>query len=69
MRKLFQGLRQKYDDFWDWLHERTCGSYSIVFRMARPFLVECPCCTFYRGVAIGFSLSLVVTGVIIEWLA
>lgn len=69
MQKLLTALRVKYERFWDRVHERTCGSYSIVYRFARPFLVECPCCTFYRGVFVGFSLATVVAGVLIEWLA
>lgn len=68
MRKLFRALRQKNDDFWYWLHGKTCGSYSLVFRLARPFLVECPCCTFYRGVAVGVVGTMIGVG-IASWLA
>lgn len=46
--------------FLDKLHHKTCGSYSVVFMIARPFLTECPCCSFYRGIGIGALLAGVV---------
>lgn len=56
-------MRNRLNEFLDEVHDRTCGSDSLWFRAVRPFLVDCPCCSFYRGLGIG----VVVTGVV-TWL-
>lgn len=50
-------MRQKIDEWLDKLHDNTCGDYTIWFRVVQPFLVECPCCSFYRGLFMGVGIA------------
>ena len=50
-------LGERKEAFLDWMHMKTCGSYSIWFRVVQPLLVECPCCSFYRGLGIGLAVA------------
>lgn len=37
-----------------------CAKPGLVVRLADLFIVECHCCTFYRGVGLGLVVGLVV---------
>lgn len=50
-------MRKAIDDFLEWLHDHTCGNYTIWFKIARPFIVECPCCSWYRGLFMGAAIA------------
>lgn len=56
------------DSFWDWVHDHSCGDVTVFFRFYTWFAVECPCCTFYRGMGIGFVAASLLGG-IVAWLA
>lgn len=57
-------MRQKIDEWLDWLHDNTCGDYTIWFNIARPFIVECPCCSWYRGLFMGAAAGSLITWVL-----